>query len=84
MLKLIVYLLRVGIYVRDQLRWYGLLGSLQKLIKTGNFGKAFPTPWTRTQTKRPSDVDTEQVIRIDRGTDAIYEQPQMRRPAQRG
>jgi len=83
-LKAIVYLLRVGIYVRDQLRWYGLWGSLQKFIKTGNLGKAFPGLWTRSETERPSDVDAEQVIRINRGTDAIYEQPQMRRPAQRG
>jgi len=83
-LKLVVYLLRVGILVRDRLQRYGLWGTLQKVIKTRNLGKAFPTLWTRAETERPSDVDTEQVIRVDRGTDAIYEQPQMRRPAQRG
>ncbi len=83
-LKLVVYLLRVGIYIRDQLRWYGLWGSLQKVIKTRNLGKAFPTLWTRAETEPPSDVDTEQMIQVNRGTDAIYEQPQMRRPAQSG
>ncbi len=83
-LKLVVYLLRVGIYIRDQLRWHGFWRSLQKLIKTRNLGKAFPTLWTRTETEPPSDVDSEQMIQVHRGTDAIYEQPQMRRPAQRG
>lgn len=76
--KWVYYLYKLTRYVAAGLRANGIRGSIAKIIRTRSLGKGFSRLWPRTVEWRPSNVDTEDVVVVDRRTDTIYEQPEVR------